>query len=220
MASALAPAGEPMSSSRAGLPYTVVKRAFDVAVGGTILLLSSPVLAVAATLVRVRLGRPVIYRQVRPGLGGRDFSIMKLRTMTDGRDGDGQLLPDRERLTRLGRFLRATSVDELPELVNVLKGEMSLVGPRPLLGRYVPHLTEQERRRMDVRPGITGYAQVAGRNELAWDERLALDVWYVDRRSLWLDLTILARTALRVLDRKGTVVDPTSTMRDLDEERS
>jgi len=161
----------------------------------------------------------VVFRQTRPGRDGEPFTIFKFRTMADGLDADGQLLPDADRLTRLGRVLRTTSLDELPELWNVIRGDMSLVGPRPLLVRYTPFLREEERLRLAVRPGITGWAQVNGRNNAAWDERLALDVWYVRNWSLALDLKILARTVRGVLRGDGVVVDPSSTLANLDDER-
>lgn len=195
-----------------------VKRLVDVCAAIIGLALSSPVLAVAAIAVRMSLGSPVLYRQDRPGLDGTGFRICKLRTMT-GRQGEAGLLPDADRLTRVGRVLRATSIDELPELWNVLRGDMSLVGPRPLLHRYTPYLSERERLRLSVRPGLTGWAQVQGRNDAVWDERLAHDVWYVENWSLWLDVRILAVTVLRVARGSGVVVDPGSTMLDLDEER-
>ena len=153
-------------------------------------------------LVRRKLGRPAFFRQVRPGLHGRPFQMVKFRTMTDARGPDGALLPDAERLTPFGRFLRASSLDELPELWNVLKGDMSLVGPRPLLMEYLPLYTPEQARRHAVRPGITGWAQVNGRNALSWEEKFALDVWYVDHQSLWLDIRILWMTAVKVLRRQ------------------
>jgi lipopolysaccharide/colanic/teichoic acid biosynthesis glycosyltransferase len=169
--------------------------------------------------VALRMGRPVLFRQERPGRLGVPFRMFKFRTMTDARGPDGQLLPDRERLTRLGTWLRKTSLDELPELINVLRGEMSLVGPRPLLMRYTPYFTEEERVRLAVRPGITGLAQVSGRNLVSWDQRLALDVRYVREWSLSLDFRILMLTVLRVFSRGGVVVDAESVMRNLDDER-
>ena len=195
------------------------KRAADVAASAALLAGLSPALAFTAALVRWRLGGPVVFRQTRPGRDGEPFTIFKFRTMADGLDADGQLLPDADRLTRLGRVLRTTSLDELPELWNVIRGDMSLVGPRPLLVRYTPFLREEERLRLAVRPGITGWAQVNGRNNAAWDERLALDVWYVRNWSLALDLKILARTVRGVLRGDGVVVDPSSTLANLDDER-
>jgi len=161
------------------------------------------VIAVVALLVRLRIGRPVLFRQQRPGLHGQPFTVLKFRTMTDLRDHSGDLRPDDERLTRLGRFLRRASLDELPELANVLRGDMSMVGPRPLLMEYLPLYSPEQRRRHEVRPGITGWTQVNGRNALTWDEKLRLDVWYVDHRSVWLDLRILVRTLAVVVKRKG-----------------
>jgi lipopolysaccharide/colanic/teichoic acid biosynthesis glycosyltransferase len=163
-------------------------------------------------LVRRKLGRPAFFRQVRPGLHGRPFQMVKFRTMTDARGPDGALLPDAERLTPFGRFLRASSLDELPELWNVLKGDMSLVGPRPLLMEYLPLYTPEQARRHAVRPGITGWAQVNGRNALSWEEKFALDVWYVDHRSLRLDLKILWLTVRKVLVREGISAAGEATM--------
>jgi lipopolysaccharide/colanic/teichoic acid biosynthesis glycosyltransferase len=179
------------------------KRLFDIAVAAVTLFLLAPVLAALAALVRLKLGRPVFFRQVRPGLDGVPFEMIKFRTMTDQRDESGRLRPDEERLTPFGRFLRATSADELPELWNVLRGEMSLVGPRPLLMQYLERYTARQRRRHEVKPGITGWAQVNGRNALSWDEKFELDVWYVDNRSFLLDLKILVMTVLQVLRRQG-----------------
>jgi lipopolysaccharide/colanic/teichoic acid biosynthesis glycosyltransferase len=169
--------------------------------------------------VRVLHGSPVLFRQQRPGLHGKPFTMYKFRTMTDARDAEGNLLPDAERLTRFGRFLRSTSLDELPELFNVVKGEMSLVGPRPLLMRYLPYYTEKERLRFTVRPGITGLAQILGRNNLGWNERLALDVSYVHSCLLWVDIKILWLTLHRVVTKQGVQVDTGATMHDLDIER-
>lgn len=179
------------------------KRLLDIALSGMALIVLAPVLIALAALVRLKLGRPVLFRQTRPGLDGVPFEMIKFRTMTDQRDESGQLRPDAERLTPFGRFLRATSADELPELWNVLKGEMSLVGPRPLLMRYLERYTARQRRRHEVRPGITGWAQVNGRNALSWAEKFELDVWYVDNRSFLLDLRILAMTLLQVARRQG-----------------
>jgi lipopolysaccharide/colanic/teichoic acid biosynthesis glycosyltransferase len=167
------------------------------------LLFLAPLLLAIALAVRLGLGRGIFFRQVRPGLGGRPFTLIKFRTMTEERDAAGNLLPDAQRLTRLGRFLRRTSLDELPELLNVLRGEMSLVGPRPLLMRYLDRYTPEQRRRHDVRPGITGWAQVNGRNALAWEERFARDVWYVDHCSFGLDCKIVLMTLGVVLSRRG-----------------
>lgn len=180
-----------------------VKRTFDLALGGVALVALAPVMVVAAVLVRNRLGSPVLFRQVRPGLRGKPFEMIKFRTMLDTIGPDGQPLSDAERLTPFGAFLRSTSVDELPELWNVLRGEMSLVGPRPLLMDYLPLYSPEQARRHEVRPGVTGWAQVNGRNAIEWTEKFALDVWYVDNRSLWLDLKILMLTVLRIVRRDG-----------------
>ncbi|MDZ7616047.1 MAG: sugar transferase, partial [Patescibacteria group bacterium] len=179
------------------------KRFFDIAVSLTLLVLAAPVLTVVAMAVRWRLGSPVLFRQLRPGLNERLFRVLKFRTMTDARDTDGRLRPDDQRLTRLGRFLRTWSLDELPQLFNVLRGDMSLIGPRPLLTRYLPRYTPRQHQRHAVRPGITGLAQIRGRNDLEWPRRLALDVWYAEHASLTLDLSILWQTVVRVLDRRG-----------------
>ncbi len=195
------------------------KRALDLSLAIPTLVLLFPLLLVIALLVRVAIGSPVLFRQERPGLHGRSFGILKFRTMVDARDSDGVPLPDSQRLTRLGRLLRRTSLDELPELFNVLRGDMSLVGPRPLLTRYLPHYRERECLRHTVKPGITGWAQIHGRNEASWDDRLEKDVWYVENWSLLLDVKIIGSTILSVLGRKGIVVDPRSTMLNLDEER-
>ncbi len=180
-----------------------MKRAFDFIVALLLLMaLALPMLVVMA-LVRYRLGSPVLFRQQRPGLNGRPFNMVKFRTMTDARAPDGSLLPDAQRLTAFGRFLRSSSLDELPELWNVLCGDMSLVGPRPLLMEYLPLYSAEQARRHEVRPGITGWAQVNGRNALTWDQKFKLDVWYVDHRSMTLDLRILFLTLLRVVQRDG-----------------
>lgn len=206
-------------AARSMQPYGRTKRALDVAGAAVALTVFAVPIAGLAVAVRVKLGSPVIFRQVRPGRHGTPFTIWKFRTMTDAVDERGETLPDSERLTQFGTFLRLTSLDELPELVNVLRGEMSLVGPRPLLTRYTEFFTDQERRRLDVRPGITGLAQVRGRNLATWDERLALDTWYVDHASPWLDLRIIAETVRGVFKRSGVVADPESVMRNLDDER-
>ncbi len=180
-----------------------MKRLFDLC--GSILgiLIFALPLLLLVYLVRSRLGSPVFFTQVRPGLNGKPFRMVKFRSMTDARSPDGELLPDAERLTRFGALLRSTSLDELPELWNVLKGEMSLVGPRPLLFEYLPLYTPEQARRHDVRPGITGWAQVNGRNAISWEEKFALDVWYVENQSLWLDIKILWLTVRKVLVRDG-----------------
>lgn len=179
------------------------KRAFDVFVSLTGLIVAGPVLLIVALLVRIFLGSPVFFRQQRPGLDAQPFEILKFRTMTDAVDPDGALLPDAIRLTAFGRFLRASSLDELPELWNVLKGEMSLIGPRPLLMEYVPLYDETQMRRHTMRPGITGWSQVNGRNAIGWDEKFALDVWYVDNQSMLLDVKILFMTVASLVRREG-----------------
>ncbi|MFO0954248.1 MAG: sugar transferase [Isosphaeraceae bacterium] len=188
------------------------KRLFDICLGSLALAALLPVLAVVALLVRARLGTPVLFRQTRPGRGGRPFTILKFRTMTDAVGPDGRLLPDAERLTAFGRFLRASSLDELPELFNVLRGEMSLVGPRPLLPAYLERYTDRQARRHEVRPGITGWAQVGGRNALAWDDRLERDVWYVEHLSLGLDVLILLKTVGQVVCPRGISAEGHATM--------
>ncbi|MBE0596459.1 MAG: sugar transferase [Desulfuromonadales bacterium] len=195
------------------------KRVVDLLIGVPVLVALLPVLGLIALLVRFWIGAPVIFRQVRPGLNTRAFTLYKFRTMTDTRDPAGELLPDGERLTSLGRFLRVTSLDELPEFFNVVRGDLSLVGPRPLLTRYLPYYTERERLRHAVRPGLTGWAQIHGRNHVPWDERLALDLWYVENWSLGLDLRILLGTVWKVLRREGVAVDTDTAETDLDAER-
>lgn len=189
-----------------------MKRLFDLlAALVALLFLALPLLALAG-LIRHKLGSPVLFSQLRPGLQERPFTMVKFRTMTDARGPDGELLPDAERLTSFGRFLRASSLDELPELWNVLRGDMSLVGPRPLLMEYLPLYTPEQARRHEVRPGITGWAQVNGRNAISWADKFALDVWYVDHRSLWLDVNILWRTVRKVLVRDGISAAGEATM--------
>lgn len=180
-----------------------MKRLLDITVALIALLLLSPVMALTALLVRKRLGTPILFYQQRPGLRGRPFSIWKFRTMTDQRDDNGHLLPDHQRLTAFGQLLRQWSLDELPQLFNVLKGDLSLVGPRPLLMEYLPRYSAEQARRHNVRPGITGWAQINGRNAISWEEKFRLDVWYVDHMSFWLDCKILALTALQVIRRQG-----------------
>jgi sugar transferase EpsL len=189
-----------------------VKRVFDQLMVIAAAPVWLPVLATLALLVRLKLGRPVLFLQQRPGMHGQPFMLAKLRTMTDARDATGALLPDAARLTPFGRWLRATSLDELPELWNVLRGEMSLVGPRPLLMEYLPLYTAEQRRRHTMRPGITGLAQISGRNAITWDEKFRLDTWYVDHHSFTLDLEILMLTLLRVLQRQGISADGDATM--------
>jgi sugar transferase EpsL len=177
----------------------VSKRLIDIIGAGTLLVVLGPVLVVLAVLVRLALGKPILFRQQRPGYRSQPFELLKFRTMLDSRDESGELRSDAERLTRFGRWLRRTSLDELPELINVLRGEMSLVGPRPLLMEYLPLYTQEQSRRHDVRPGITGWAQINGRNAISWEEKFALDVWYVDHHSIALDLGILWTTLGKVL---------------------
>lgn len=171
-----------------------------------------PVIALVAFLVATRLGRPVLFSQLRPGLDGRPFRMVKFRTMTDQRDGNGNLLPDAQRLTPFGRFLRSTSLDELPELWNVIRGEMSLVGPRPLLMEYLPLYSDEQARRHAMRPGITGWAQVNGRNAISWQDKFKLDLWYIDNQSFWLDMRILILTVARVFRRSGIAAAGDATM--------
>ena len=189
-----------------------MKRLLDILLSLSALTLLGVPLLVLMLAIRLRLGRPLFFRQVRPGLRERPFQMVKFRTMTDERGPDGQLLPDAVRLTPFGRWLRATSLDELPELWNVLKGDMSLVGPRPLLMEYLPLYTPEQVRRHEVRPGITGWAQVNGRNAISWEDKFRLDVWYVDHRSLWLDVKILWLTVKKVLVRDGISAEGEATM--------
>jgi len=189
-----------------------MKRSLDIVAAVVGLVVLSPLIASLALLIRQQMGSPVLFRQRRPGIHGQPFKMIKFRTMRDSVDKNGRLLPDSERLTPLGRWLRTTSLDELPELWNVLKGEMSLVGPRPLLMEYLPLYTAEQARRHEVRPGITGWAQVNGRNALSWEEKFALDVWYVDKQSLWLDLKIIGMTIWKVLRREGIAASGEATM--------
>lgn len=190
----------------------MLKRYVDIfgALGGLVLL--SPILLVVSVLVKRQLGSPVLFRQTRPGLDGKPFDMIKFRTMRNAYDTDGEPLPDSERITSFGRFLRSSSLDELPELWNVLKGEMSLVGPRPLLMEYLPLYSAEQYRRHEVRPGVTGWAQVNGRNAISWDDKFKLDVWYVDNRSFWLDLKVLILTVKKVLVRDGISSEGEATM--------
>ena len=192
--------------------YRAFKRLFDCILAGAGLLLLSPVLVVSAVAVRAKLGSPVLFRHPRAGKDGRTFVMYKLRTMTDARDANGKPLPDEERMTPTGMFLRRFSLDELPQLLNVLKGDMSLVGPRPLLPEYVPLYSPEQRRRLDVLPGITGWAQINGRNALSWEQKFALDAWYVDNRSLGLDVRILFGTVASVITGRGVSQDGCATM--------
>lgn len=189
-----------------------LKRAIDVVGAALGLLCLSPVIGMAALAVWVSMGRPILFRQVRPGLGGRSFTMVKFRTMAIRHDRAGLSLSDAERLTRTGRFLRATSMDELPELWNVLVGDMSLVGPRPLLVAYLDRYSPEQARRHDVKPGITGWAQINGRNAISWDEKFALDLWYVDNRSTWQDFRILFVTVMQVVRRKNINSAESATM--------
>ena len=189
-----------------------LKRIFDPILALVGLIVLSPLLLVMAVLVRWRIGSPVLFRQERPGERGRLFTILKFRTMTEARGADGELLPDRERMTALGRWLRVTSLDELPELINVLRGDMCFVGPRPLLTRYLALYTPEQMRRHEVKPGITGWAQVNGRNAIDWETKFALDMWYVDHVSVWLDFRILLMTVAHVLWRRGISHDGYATM--------
>ena len=188
------------------------KRTFDIALAAVLLVILSPLFLAVAAVVRVSLGRPVLFRQRRPGWHERPFTMLKFRTMTDDRDAAGCVRSDADRLTRVGRLLRRTSLDELPELINVIRGEMSLVGPRPLLMEYLPRYTPEQHRRHDARPGITGWTQVNGRNALTWDDKFRLDLWYVDHQSMWLDLRILARTLGYVLRGTGVQQPGSATM--------
>lgn len=199
-------------SLRSGWVSGAAQRGLDIVVAVTALILLSWVMVIIALLVRTKLGKPVLFRQARAGQHGEPFRMVKFRSMTDARDAAGNPLPDADRLTRFGRFLRAASLDELPELWNVLRGDMSIVGPRPLLLQYVPRYNEFQRRRLEARPGITGWAQINGRNAISWDERFALDIWYVDNRSVWLDLKIMFLTVLKVARRDGISAQGEATM--------
>jgi len=190
----------------------MIKRIFDIAVSSFCLILLAPVILIVASLVYRNLGSPVLFRQVRPGLKGSPFEMIKFRTMRDAVDDEGNPLPDSERMTPFGSFLRSSSLDELPELWNVLKGDMSLVGPRPLLMEYLPLYNPEQYRRHDARPGVTGWAQINGRNALSWNEKFKLDVWYVDNQSLWLDLKIIFLTIKKVAVRDGISAEGETTM--------
>lgn len=191
-----------------------MKRFFDFVVALVALVLLSPVMVVVAWQIRRKLGSPVLFRQVRPGLHGKPFEMVKFRTMRDAVDENGNPLPDEERMTPFGSFLRSSSLDELPELWNVLRGDMSLVGPRPLLMKYLPRYSEEQARRHDVLPGVTGWAQVNGRNAISWEDKFKLDVWYVDNRSFLLDLKILLLTVKKVLVRDGISAEGHATIED------
>lgn len=186
-----------------GFYYRSIKRLSDIVISTLAILILFPLLAILCCLVILLLGRPPLFCQQRPGLNGKPFCLIKFRTMTDARDAHGNLLPDADRLTSFGNLLRRTSLDELPGLVNVLKGDMSLVGPRPLLMRYLERYTKKQSRRHEVKPGITGWAQVNGRNALTWEKRFEYDIWYVDHLSFWLDFKIIALTILKILKREG-----------------
>jgi lipopolysaccharide/colanic/teichoic acid biosynthesis glycosyltransferase len=190
----------------------MLKRLFDVLFASFSLFLLAPVLALVASLVRINLGNPVIFHQVRPGLHGRPFNIFKFRSMLDFADSHGNSLPDEVRLTPFGKFIRATSLDEQPELWNVIKGDMSLVGPRPLLMEYLPLYNKEQFRRHEVRPGITGWAQINGRNAISWEEKFDLDVWYVKNQSFWLDIKILILTIKKVFIREGISAEGAATI--------
>jgi len=198
--------------SRHAMIYPIAKRVLDLTVGALALIVTSPLLGLTALAVLVSMGSPVMFRQQRPGRGGRLFTIHKFRTMNNACDEHGELLPDEQRLTRLGRLIRSLSLDELPQLWNVLRGDLSLVGPRPLLAEYLALYTPEQARRHDVPPGITGWAQVRGRNALRWEEKFALDTWYVDHRGFMLDARILALTAVQVFRRKGIAQPGCATM--------
>jgi sugar transferase EpsL len=211
---------------RSSVPYDRTKRVIDVVLVSIGLVVLAPLFAVLAWRVRRELGTPVLFRQLRPGRHGESFELRKFRTMTDERGPDGELLADQQRLTEFGAWLRSSSLDEIPEMINVMKGEMSLVGPRPLLVEYLDHYTPEQARRHEVRPGITGWSQINGRNDMPWDQKLALDVWYVDHRSLTLDLRILFRTLWVMVTRQGvsldghaTTVKFTDTLWDQDDQR-
>lgn len=197
---------------KAGFYEKYIKRLLDIVLSALALVILSPVLLIVAVLVRVRLGSPVIFRQPRPGRDGKIFDLYKFRTMTDERDAEGNLLPDGDRLTAFGKWLRSTSLDELPELWCILKGDMSIVGPRPLLVKYLPLYNEEQRHRHDVRPGLTGWAQINGRNTLTWEEKFRYDIWYVRNVSFLTDLRIMFLTVLKVFRREGISSETAMTM--------
>jgi sugar transferase EpsL len=190
----------------------MTKRLLDIVASSLGLVILAPVFIATAILVRVKLGSPILFRQIRPGLHGQPFKMMKFRTMTDERNNQGELLPDAQRLTAFGKFLRSSSLDELPELLNVLKGDMSLVGPRPLLMEYLPLYSAEQSRRHHAKPGITGWAQINGRNAISWEQKFALDVWYVDNQSVLLDIKILCLTVWKVFKREGISAAGEATM--------
>lgn len=197
----------------------MIKRVLDIICAGFVLLILSPALLIVSLMIYRQMGAPVLFRQTRPGRNGKPFQMIKFRTMRNAIDAESCPLPDVERLTRLGRFLRSSSLDELPELWNVLKGDMSLVGPRPLLMEYLPLYSPEQARRHEVRPGVTGWAQVNGRNAISWDKKFALDVWYVDNRSLWLDAKIILLTIWKVIKREGISAAGEATMPKFDGEK-
>ena len=190
----------------------MLKRFFDIIASALGLIILSPIIAIVAWQIKRKLGSPVLFRQTRPGKDGKPFEMIKFRTMRDAVDANGNPLPDEERMTPFGSFLRSTSLDELPELWNVLKGDMSLVGPRPLLMEYLPLYSAEQYRRHEVRPGVTGWAQINGRNAISWEDKFKLDVWYVDNRSLWLDIKIILLTIKKVLVRDGISAEGEATM--------
>lgn len=211
------------SKAKSSFYSRFIKRFLDIVTSAFALIVLSPLFAVIATLVKIKLGSPVVFRQERPGKDERVFSMYKFRTMTDTRDERGEFLPDKERMTRFGKILRKLSADELPELWNILIGDMSIIGPRPLLVRYLPYYKENERKRHSVRPGMTGLAQVCGRNFLSWDERFEKDIEYVDHLTFRLDVAVVLRTILIILNRSGIIEydnESQCTLHDLDEERA
>lgn len=190
----------------------MLKRLFDIVASALGLIILSPVIAIVAWQIKKKLGSPVLFRQVRPGLNGKPFEMVKFRTMRDATDANGNPLPDSERMTLFGSFLRSSSLDELPELWNVLKGDMSLVGPRPLLMEYLPLYNDEQKRRHQARPGVTGWAQINGRNAISWEEKFKLDTWYVDNQNLWLDIKIIFLTIKKVFIRDGISAEGEATM--------
>ena len=201
-----------MANKKSSIYRKYLKRPMDFIFAFISLIVLSPVFLIIAILVKIKLGSPVIFKQERPGLNGKVFTLYKFRTMTDERDDRGELLPDKERLTRLGKFLRSTSLDELPELFNILKGDMSIVGPRPLLKQYIPLYNEKQRRRHEVRPGLTGLAQVNGRNLIRWEEKFEYDVKYVDNINFLIDVKIIFLTIIKVFAREGINSETSATM--------
>jgi undecaprenyl phosphate N,N'-diacetylbacillosamine 1-phosphate transferase len=208
-----------MRSNKGGIYRRFIKRPMDFLLSLIAILVLSPVFLIVAILVRVKLGTPVLFKQNRPGLNEKTFMMYKFRTMTDEKNENGELLPDSMRLTKVGKFIRSTSLDELPELINILKGDMSIVGPRPLLPRYLAYYTELEKNRHSVRPGLSGLAQINGRNNLNWDDRLATDIEYVNKISFLLDAKIILMTIVKALKREDIVVIDNAPLKDLDVER-